>query len=363
LKANKDGSKKIIGVDILRAVAALGVFYYHSHSGTRLARYTGFTFFNYTDSFGATYAVPLFFLISGYCIHASNIKYLASNSALPLKDYYLRRFLRIYPAFFVALLFAIAVNYLQQPPIHIAVLDAVAHLFLLQGFTAAYFNTINTVLWTVSIEMAFYLIYPLFYQIRFKYHLNYALGFTFLVSLISIAYFEFSYQIISLPQRFFVLNLWFAWCCGAFLADKKLLGPDDLRKNIYKILYSVIIIAFVYLNIYPDKQGELFDQFNILIWAGPVLFILSKENFLRQKQHLWIVKVVAAIGLSSYSLYLLHVPLIFVKNYLANKYLPGKFQLVAEFAGLLIIPFVAWCSYNYFEKPFLPRKRISDVRA
>src|SRR5476649_2570770 len=110
---NKAASKKIIAIDLLRALAALGVFYYHNRAGSMIAKYSGLSFFNYTDAFGATYAVPLFFLISGYCIHASNIKYVKANQSLPLKEYYKRRFLRIYPPYFVALLFAIGVNYLM----------------------------------------------------------------------------------------------------------------------------------------------------------------------------------------------------------------------------------------------------------
>src|SRR5476649_1859072 len=96
---DKTSPQKVIAIDILRALAALGVFYYHNHSGDMLAKYSGLSWLRYTDAFGATYAVPLFFLISGYCIHWSNIKYLKAKRSLPLKEYYVRRFLRIYPAY------------------------------------------------------------------------------------------------------------------------------------------------------------------------------------------------------------------------------------------------------------------------
>src|SRR5471030_2356960 len=106
-KTEKNGSQKIIAIDILRCLAAMSVFYYHNHSGGTLAKYTRLSFFTYTDALVATYAVPLFFLISGYCIHVSNIKYIKAKSSLPLKEYYTRRFLRIYPPYFVALLLAL----------------------------------------------------------------------------------------------------------------------------------------------------------------------------------------------------------------------------------------------------------------
>jgi peptidoglycan/LPS O-acetylase OafA/YrhL len=356
----KATTQKIVAIDMLRALAALGVFYYHNHVGSIIAKFSGLAFFNVTDAFGAIYAVPLFFLISGYCIHASNIKYVKLNTPLPLKEYYRRRFLRIYPAYFFALLFALAVNYLILPHYKPNNYDLLIHFFSLQGFTVAYFNTINIVLWTISIELAFYVIYPLFYYVRIKHNLNYALAFTFVVSCLSITYFQIK-GAISLPQHFFVFNLWFAWCCGAFLADKRMLTALDLKKPGYLFSYFIILIACIYLNSTPNNPAILTDQFNILFWTAPMLFILSKENWLRGKQNLWLVKIIAAIGLSSYSLYLLHEPLIYFKNYLAHSYLPVRFQPAGVIAGIFIIPVVAWFNYLYIEKPFISKKRVLSV--
>ena len=341
---------------MLRALAALGVFYCHNHSGATIAKYTGLPLFRITDAFGATYAVPLFFLISGYCIHASNIKYLKINSSLPLKEYYTRRFLRIYPPYFVALLFALLVNYIIVPNYRFNEHDLLIHLFSLQGFTIAYFNTINLVLWTISVELAFYAIYPVFYYIRFKYNLNYALLFTLGVSCLSIAYFTLRGNI-SIPERFCVVNLWFAWCCGAFLADKKMLHPDELKKPVYLFFYFFILTGFTCLNYIPNNLSILFDQFNILFWTAPMIFLLSKEDWLKKRQNLWVIKITAAIGLSSYSLYLLHEPLIALKNFAVHKYFPVLFQPAGVMFGVLIIPVVTWYSYKFIEKPFISKKR------
>jgi len=354
----KSGSQKIIAIDILRCVAAMSVFYYHNHSGGTLAKYTGLSIFKLTDVLGAMYAVPLFFLISGYCIHVSNIKYIKAKTSLPLKEYYKRRFLRIYPPYFVALLLALSVNYLTVPNYKASGSDLLVHLFSLQGFTTPYFNSINIVLWTISTELAFYAIYPLFYYIRFKYTLNYALIFTLAVSGLSVAY--FTIYGFTLPQRFFVFNLWFAWCCGAFLADKKALNADDLKQPVYKFLYLGIFIACICLNFIPNNLGIIYDQSKILFWTAPMLFILSREDWLRERKNSWVIKIAAAIGLSSYSLYLMHEPLIALKNFLVHKYFPTWFQPVGVVVGIFIIPVITWYSYYYIEKPFIPKKRIEN---
>jgi peptidoglycan/LPS O-acetylase OafA/YrhL len=87
---NRPSARSFISIDIARAMAALGVFYYHQHIGSLLAKYSGVEWLKLTDSFGASYAVPLFFLISGYCIHLSNLKYVRAGRALPLREYYRR---------------------------------------------------------------------------------------------------------------------------------------------------------------------------------------------------------------------------------------------------------------------------------
>ena len=347
--------QKIIAIDLLRALAALGVFYYHSQLGSTLARYTGISWLTITDGFGLVYAVPLFFLINGYCIHASNIKYLKANRSLPLKEYYLRRFLRIYPAYLVSLLIAIVINYIVFDNYRLNLYDGLVHLFSLQGFTVRYFNTINLVLWTISVELAFYAIYPAFYYFRFRFNLKYALAFTFLISGLSIAFYTLRGSFTP-PERFCAFNLWFAWCCGAFLADKKMLSPQDLKRPVYLGLYLLILTGLICLNIVRRDLSILIDQFNILFWAAPMMFLLSKEDWLRQRQNLWIIKIFAAIGLSSYSLYLLHEPLIALKNFLVHKYFPVSLQLAGVTAGILLVPVVSWYSYYYVEKPFLHKK-------
>jgi peptidoglycan/LPS O-acetylase OafA/YrhL len=358
--ANKTASQNVVAIDILRAAAALGVFYYHSHIGATLAKYTGLSMFTNTEAFGADYSVPLFFLISGYCILISNIKYIKTNSRLPLMQYYRRRFLRIYPPYLVAMLFALAVNYITIENYALNSSDLLIHLFSLQGFTAPYFNTINVVLWTISIELAFYAIYPIFYYIRFRYSLNYALVFTLGITCLSIAYYTFKGDI-GLPQRFCVFNLWFAWCCGAFLADKKTLNAGALNHYKYLLVYAVILAAFIYLKYEPNTLFIIADQLKILIWTAPMLLILSQENWLIKRKSSWIIKAFTTVGISSYSLYLLHEPLINLKNFLVHKYIPGQFQQAGVAMGIFLIPIIAWFSYKYVEKPFITKKRRMQI--
>ncbi len=347
--------KSLISIDILRAIAALGVFSYHQHICFLIAKYTGISGIGQIDDFGAEFAVPLFFLISGYCIHLSNLKYITEHKSLPLKEYYRRRFLRIYPPYLVALAFSISVNYFTYQNLP-SLTDILVHIFVLQGFTIPYFNTINVVLWTISIEIAFYIIYPVFYYIRLKYSLNKALLFSLLISCISIGYFS-TKEILPLPQHYCVFNLWFAWCSGAYLADKAAFNAADLKKSIFIALYLVIVAVFFAIHFIPNKLPIIYNQLNILIWTGPLVFITSKDGWLIKHYSLF-TKLVAGIGLSSYSLYLLHEPLIALKNFLGHRFLPANLQLAGITIGIIIIPIICWYSFKYIEKPFTVRKKI-----
>jgi len=350
-----------ISVDVLRAIAALGVFYYHTHIGTLLANYSGIKAIRYTDAFGATFAVPLFFLISGYCIHLSNIKYLEQKQSLPLKKYYIKRFLRIYPPYLLALLASIATNVITDHSYHVSIPDVIYHTLLLQGFSQSYFNKINVVLWTITTEMAFYILYPIFYHLRLKYSINKALLTTFIVSVFSIAYVS-TMTTINLPQRFFVLNIWFAWCCGAWIADNYIFNPQVFKHKLIIFAYLLIVILFTPSLFFMHKTGLqiVTDQLDILIWGGPLLWFLQLEPWFRKNQSL-VLKIVVSVGLSSYSLYLFHEPLLSLKNYLVHQLLPPVIQPFGVAVGVLFIPVITWFSYQYVEKPFITSKRKTQV--
>ena len=140
------------------------------------------------------------------------------------------------------------------------------------------------------------------------------------------------------------------------MADKKTLNESDLSQPGYKVFYTVIVILFAWKFTGHRVLPIAGYQLNILIWTGPLLFLLNRESFFAKKQWL-VLKVIVALGLSSYSLYLFHEPLIFLKNLLVHKYLPQQLQLAGLIGGVFVIPVITWLSYLYIERPFISKKR------
>ena len=99
----------IARLDVLRALAFLGVFTFHMTGPFLFLKITWNG--NWADfsawppvlygllpvAFGWL-GVPLFFVLSGFCIHYSTLK---RTAPFATGDFYWRRFLRIYPAYFV----------------------------------------------------------------------------------------------------------------------------------------------------------------------------------------------------------------------------------------------------------------------
>ena len=94
-----DSRDKLASIQIARAIAALSVLLFHSHFA--VAAYEArveIPFFTKHGSFG----VDLFFVVSGFII-----AHIAGGRSPDLKPYLIRRFFRIYPIYWMFLIFAV----------------------------------------------------------------------------------------------------------------------------------------------------------------------------------------------------------------------------------------------------------------
>jgi peptidoglycan/LPS O-acetylase OafA/YrhL len=162
------------------------------------------------------HAVVLFFLISGFCIHYPN----TTGKAKPCwKTYFVRRFWRIYPAYFAALFFTACISYLCLSLWGDKTWD-VSKIFRVATLTQNYppesgqFLS-NPSLWTIPLEVEFYLLYPLpflfFACNRSSILWIIALG----MSALSIMLSYQGYQWLSYTALF----LWPSWLIGAWIAQ------------------------------------------------------------------------------------------------------------------------------------------------
>lgn len=107
--------------------------------------------------------VSVFFLISGFLLYRPFVlRHLRGNEGPGLRDYFLGRFLRIFPAYWVALI-AVVWVFNQDGPKHSInnVGDFISYFGLLQQYTASHAYGGIQQAWTLCVEIAFYLFLPL----------------------------------------------------------------------------------------------------------------------------------------------------------------------------------------------------------
>ena len=305
---------------------------------------------------GSTYSVPLFFLISGFCIHLSQLKQNEKRNSIKLNllDYFSRRFWRIYPAYLIILLFACTIKAINGEKVGLT--DFLIHLFVFQGFSIHYFNSINLVLWTITVEIAFYLLYPLWYFFRNKFGHHIALLISFIITLISWLFIMKSFNSSIAPTRFFILNIWVSWCFGAWLCEELILNSRKLDSNVYWWVIGAFLLLLNYvLGSYWWFQ---FAYYNIIIalWAWIIVPLFRVEGIIERKQNFLlrlIVTILVLIGVSSYSLYMLHEPLMVLRNVLLLKIVSPKCRIIVGGLWIIVTFIISWISFQLFEKPFL----------
>ncbi|MBC5809931.1 MAG: acyltransferase, partial [Candidatus Eremiobacteraeota bacterium] len=145
-------------VDGLRGFAILVVVAYH------LWLFSWYTPPPPADVFARTgyLGVDLFFLISGFCLFFPYARHVVEGTSRPTaRTFFYRRFLKIVPSYALALVVtaALAAPTLARPS------DAIGpfftHAFFANNFFNDAFGKTNSVLWSLGIEVQFYLIFPL----------------------------------------------------------------------------------------------------------------------------------------------------------------------------------------------------------
>ncbi len=153
--AARAASRRLTGVDGVRALACLWVFASHASvlpalagHAPRLLRLGGM-------------GVPVFFVLSGFLLSIPFWQARATNHALPpLGPYFLRRLARIIPAYFACILIlTVALNLWASKWNLVEVFTCLT--FTSHLFPATYTPRFDGPLWSVSVEMWFYVLLPL----------------------------------------------------------------------------------------------------------------------------------------------------------------------------------------------------------
>ncbi|MFM0625271.1 acyltransferase family protein [Paraburkholderia xenovorans] len=358
-EARADSAGKEHVIDAMRGFAALLVAYFHC----RQVEWVGMQAFHqsvgHAFSLNAIAAyltfpiawgsagVPIFFVISGYCIHRGGALRLAGNSAYRLDtgNFWVRRFARIYPVLLAALVLTFALDWfsLQLPPVNhkireIGLQAFLVNLFSLQGVAGKTFGS-NGALWTLSLEVQFYAIYPLLFALRRR------IGMTSVLAIVAVINVVSAYVLERHDIQFFT-SYWFSWTLGAWIADARARRAPQARSSVW--LYA-LAAGFVALGCAAFHFGQ-YGAFQL--WAIGFAFYLYKalERGNADRGPAFGTRLLGRFGDFSFSLYLIHLPIfVLLSSLLFRSSL--QMSIWPSFGYMLVAVPVAYVFYRLVELP------------
>jgi peptidoglycan/LPS O-acetylase OafA/YrhL len=338
-------------IDGLRAIAVLSVFGFHLQMGTFSGGFVG---------------VDIFFVLSGYLIGSILLSDLESGR-FSLREFYVRRIRRIFPALVVALLGTVVLALVFSMPSElrdfakslIAATFSASNIYF--GLHSNYFDlhalerpALQT--WSLGVEEQFYLLFPpllLLLHRRFPRQLTATLVLLTAVSFALSAFGAFRFPILT-----FFMPYTRAWelLCGTLLALPLMPRLRSLAVRNLLAFAGLLLIAFAIrlFNAGMPFPGAaaLFPCVGtaLLLWSGqPLPDPTTQTQTLPAR--LLSTRPLVFIGLISYSLYLLHWPIVAFQSMggLWGYGLPHRVSSAITFVVSLVLATLSW---RFVERPF-----------
>ena len=357
-------------IDVLRGWAILLVFVFHAWgiSGGGESKISGSFLLAYIEA-GRT-GVTLFFVLSGFLLSLPWFVAInsPSHSAISLKNYYLARFLRIVPLYYLAVLIACLLTGEWQVGLQAALFQFVA--FEMFPFSVVW--------WTLATEMQFYLILPLIMWLllggRFGRALLLVLLFAWLWFYVTEvvwnpegerlrSYFLTKSLFGRLPA--FLVGITAAWAYLRLLSTSLIESRlFSMTRPLIMILSLLVLEVVLYRSVLlgdweSEANWHIHHTYEAMLWGIALLMVvLPNPVRLFASGRL----ALAYLGKLSYSLYMWHVPVLFyliypVKERLGDSYLASHWFYVIPLIALALSVVLSLASYRWLELPGLNLKR------
>ena len=337
-------------IDGLRAIAVGAVILYHSQ----------IMILGYQPFRGGFIGVDIFFVISGYLITSIIYKELSSTGSFSFKYFYERRVRRILPA----LLFVMLVSYIFAWIFLLpsSFLDFSKSILYSQGFSSNFYfhytgqqyddpsSLLKPFLhtWSLSVEEQYYIIFPIFLIIVFKFYRKYLIHFLFTGFFISLFLAEWGSRNYPSATFYFIHTRFWELVAGSLLAYYEInLGYRSKSKKLNLILpfIGLLLIAHSILFFDHNMLHPSFFTLSPVLGVCLIIWFSNKKDLITK---ILSFKLFVGIGLISYSLYLWHYPIFAFYRYIKNT--TGNYTNVL----IIFIILLALSIFSYFiiEKPF-----------
>lgn len=312
-------------VDSLRGLAILGVISTHISAFTKGLPGPLQSFLS-----SGHYGVQLFFMMSAFTLF--NSIHSRPHSSYWVRDFYIRRFFRIAPLFYVGILiyaFWRAYQFGRFP----TTLETVLSLTFLNSLSVPYINSLVPGQWSVSVEMLFYLTVPwLSMRIRSASSAGIFVGISWLVSILA----HFATRRIHVEGQFF--ELWFPKQLPVFAAGFALYFVSNSLyqdpKHIPLLKWSLAIGASA--SVLLLSSGDRIPGTQTWVTLALFLFALGLG---RIQTALVVNSFTRLVGTVSFSMYVLHFILLDLASDHILTIIPSKSPWIHLITlSLIVIP-------------------------
>jgi peptidoglycan/LPS O-acetylase OafA/YrhL len=319
-------------LDAWRGIAALTVVVYHC---TGIVVKPEMGWWAEALLYGWT-GVYIFFPISGYCIYAA----ISRGENGTVGHFVRRRWRRIAPPYWASLLLAIGVGFLASPfngglvgYLNLGAAKWLSVVTLTQVFSSEPY-VINPVYWSLCYEEQFYIVMALTLLAPDRYRLRLLLGVTVVSALYLLPAWPAALQV----QGLF-LRHWLEFASG--IAVFTWLNRRQERRFALAVLGLAIAMALVTRDL------------GLEISAAVACVLIALAPFDEAIATTRVGAALGALGLFSYSLYLVHVP---IGGRVVNLLRRGALPLwLPPIVAIVVSVFAGWCFYQIVERRFINR--------
>jgi peptidoglycan/LPS O-acetylase OafA/YrhL len=326
-------------LNLLRFLAALVVVFFHYNTPA-----------TYSDNFYKNFVkfgwlgVPIFFVISGYCILMSAL------SAKTSIEFIFRRLFRIYPTYWFSMFIVCMAALFQwlwlganSATMFPRNLSSILSCILLYIDPVSETPGINIVYWSLACEICFYLTVFLGLLFPRKYMLTYFCA----ISILSICF-----PIYGKGEFYYFLKDWPCFALGLCLYY---LHNIKTAVALTRLFFFLILIALLRQNPFGDLRNHLYLTVSGLTFLG--IYVSTFDKF-RLRSNIF-----SRFGEYSYSVYLIHVPIgvniigIFKTTYFQQDM---KLNFLYDLFSFNIVLLCSYFMFTYIESPsIVTGKRIS----
>jgi peptidoglycan/LPS O-acetylase OafA/YrhL len=350
-------------IQALRGLAVLAIVLFHAKENFAPLGYLG---------------VDVFFVISGFVVTPLMLRIFDENAdeknnrMSNLRHFYLRRYYRLAPALATTLvLSAILVFTLGPANDHLRfAYQGIATLFVAGNFGAYrysgdYFNSnFNPLLhtWSLSVEEQIYILLPflLFLILRKRLNIIRTISIVFIL-ITSISFILFLFPSIMQPIYNLIETNYLSSGFSFYSPIERiwqftlggigylLLKRRNYQIKKYSILINLLLIAALLFFLFGKSELELKN--NSIIASMVTLFIILFQSLEILPKYL--MKKLCWIGDRSYSIYLVHLPLLYIAKYSqVAGYGSGENRVIQTTIAVLASFFFGSMSYSKIENKF-----------